>query len=146
MSPDCYFPTHNRVLSCQRGRWNMIGNRFDRNKPFFHIVASYVTQLVGCKELAVRGLYTSQSMNDILRTLNTISAPAGARSKDKVESLNLELNLVLGPKLQLFSEFVGDSIPIDIDDVAQEITGELGYIAIQIGRADGTVIIMNTAW
>src|SRR5262245_46497589 len=114
---------------------------FDRKKPFYPIVVSYISQLIGYKELAIRGMFAAQSMNDILSSLHTVGAATSGWSKDKLESLNRDINGTLGG-LQLRAEWLGDSLDVDVNGVAEEITGETGCLRDQMTRTASNVLIL----
>jgi hypothetical protein len=134
------------MLSTQRkendeGDVTMSWHPFDRDKPFYPLVVGYVCQLIGCRELGVRGIFGSASINDIKASLTGIGAPTFTWSKEKLDSLHIDLNMQLGP-MKLHSNFLGDSITVDIDVVANEITSVIGCLADQMIKAAENIFVL----
>ena len=111
-------------------------NHFDRGKPFYPLVMNYVTQLLGFKELAVRGLIgprkvTEEEFLDTPRDWNPARVDESIRGIEKL----------LGP-LELRSEFQGNRIIVDADEVAGEIADNHLYLLPFYIRAAGSLLVL----
>lgn len=78
-------------------------NHFDRGKPFYPLVMTYISQLIGLKELLVRGLIgTRKTTNeDIARAAGHDANPSAPEvlneTRIKIESLLGPLELRVRP-------------------------------------------------
>ena len=116
-------------------------NHFDRGKPFYPLVMSYVIQLLGFKELAVRGF---MGPRDIRREdLQMVKHVQFNTTDQAAITSDLEILRKLSGPLELRSEFQGDRIIVDADNIAQELSGaDHEYILSFYIRAAGSIIIL----
>jgi hypothetical protein len=94
-------------------------NHFDRAKPFYPVVVNYVCQLVGFKELIVRGFLGSPSLDQAARAAAERVGAKGA-SPAELKTFAEQLQKLMGP-LEPRSEQQGGPITIDVDQIAQEL-------------------------
>lgn len=114
-------------------------NYFDRSKPFYPLVVLYVTELVGLKDLLCRGLigptrfdnFLSSSLRNIVKE---------TQDKDSPDFL-VKIKKLQGP-LELKSEFTGDSIEIDVNEIAKELVAEINYLAPYLLKSAGSLLIL----
>lgn len=112
-------------------------NSFDRGKLFYPLIMNYLTQLIGFKELALRGVAGSASMDIILEQLGgRLKKP-----KEQLEDLRKPLGELAGP-LQLRSESLDGNISVDIDEIAQEIANNGPYLLNFLMVSAGSVLIL----
>jgi len=117
-------------------------NHFDRGKPFYPLVMHYIIQLIGVKELAVRGTFRAQYpdsreiSHEIVKKLARIDDPTS-----QIEEASIQLSKLLGP-LELKSEFQGNHIIVDIDTVANEMATNLYYLLPYSLRAASHLLIL----
>jgi hypothetical protein len=124
-------------------------NHFDRGKPFYPLVMNYIVQLIGFKELAVRGVvrtqpYSGEILREIVKKLAGASAPDESMQEHtlkQVEEVTTQLSKLLGP-LELRSEFQGNRISIDIDAIANELATNFNYLLPYTLRAAGHLLIL----
>jgi len=115
-------------------------NHFDHGKPFYPLVINYVAQLVGFKELALRGLTGGQSLNDVFsRALMPGHAPVADEAV--MRELREGLAKFLGP-LQLKSEFTQNHVTIDTDELARELVSNFAYLSTVLMRSAGSLLIL----
>lgn len=114
---------------------------FDRAKPFYSLVMSYITQLFGVKELLVRGLIGPRKVNreEITRAANfphtdSTSSEYAEEARNKIEQL-------LGP-LELLSEFSRDHITVDPDEIARELVHNHAYLLPYYIRAAASLLVI----
>jgi len=112
-------------------------NSFDRGKPFYPLVISFLTQLLGFKELAVRGIVGRRSIDDVMSQLGGPTVI----SDQALASLRQSLEAVMGP-LELRSEFSANRIRVDVDETAREIAQNSAYLAEALLYALGAVFIL----
>jgi hypothetical protein len=113
------------------------GPKFDKGKPFYPLVMHYLTLLVGFKELAVRGVLGKPSLDAALEKIGGIKdAPAS-----QIDELRKDLSKLLGP-LELKSEFSGDHVIFDIDEVSREIAQNSSYLAEFLMQAAASVLVL----
>jgi hypothetical protein len=112
-------------------------NSFDRGKPFYPLVMSFLSQLLGFKELAVRGIVGHCSIDDVMSQLG---APTSV-SDQSLASLRQSLETVMGP-LELRSELSASHITVDVNEMAREISQNITYLAESIPYALGSVFIL----
>ncbi len=115
-------------------------NHFDRGKPFYPLVMNYLAQLIGVKELALRGITGPEGLEELVARIPALGAvPAG--SDAKVAEVRDGLRKLGGP-LQLRSEYQDSSITIDIDDIARDVVANHLYLLASTMRAAGGVLIL----
>lgn len=112
-------------------------NSFDRGKPFYPLVMNFLTQLLGFKELAIRGMVGRRSIDD---AMSQLGGPT-VISDQALASLRQSLEAVMGP-LELRSEFSANPIRVDVDDIAREIAQNSTYLADSLLYALGAVFIL----
>jgi len=115
-------------------------NHFDRGKPFYPLVMNYVAQLIGFKELALRGIVGSPTIDELVSRIKISGAPP-AGNATSAENLRSELEKLSGP-LQLASVYQGTAITIDIDQVAREIVQNHLYLAGSMMKSAGSLLIL----
>ena len=114
-------------------------NHFDRGKPFYPLVMHYLAQLIGFKELGLRGITGQQSLDDLAGRLPALAAP-GADEAKAVE-VREGLRKLSGP-LELRSEFQGGHITVDVDEIARDIVANSAYIAASTMLAAGSLLVL----
>jgi hypothetical protein len=115
-------------------------NHFDRSKPFYPLVMHYVAQLVGVKELCLRGLVGGASLADVLSRIPSVG-PVLDASAAAVQGVREGLRKLTGP-LQLRSEAQGNCITVDIDEVAREFVANPAYLLRFTFRAAGVLLVL----
>lgn len=118
---------------------------FDRCKPFYPLVMNYICQLIGMKELILRGMVGPRRIEEML----AIAVAREPRS-DPMQ-LRKQLEELAGP-LGLRSERLDDNVEVPIDEFAQELIANHIYLLPHFARAAGTVLMSaheiskNKAW
>ena len=110
---------------------------FDRAKPFYPLVTQYVAQLVGFKELAVRGRFGPP---DIEQTITNVTALSGKESADAAK-LAADLRILLGP-LQLRSSITAQPLVVPVDDIANELASNPQFSIAYCLLSAGSVLIL----
>jgi hypothetical protein len=101
-------------------------NHFDRAKPFYPLIIGYVLQWLGLKELISRAVLGPRAI-----------------PQDAVQlGLQPEFLRWLNGPLEMRSEFTGDRIGVDVDDIAREILHEHMYLLPFLLRASGSLLIL----
>ena len=110
---------------------------FDRAKPFYPLVTQYAAQLVGFKELAVRGVL---GRPDIEQTIRNVT---GLPRKESVDAANAAENLakILGP-LELRSSVFPMPLVVSVDDIANELASNLRSFFSYVLLSAGNVLIL----
>ena len=119
-------------------------NNFDRGKPFYPLVMNYVVQLIGFKEIAIRGAIGAQYLitEDIVRKVAGGDGIANVEQEaSKIEEVTKNLKKLLGP-LELRSEFQENHIMVEIDPIAKELAGNILYLAPYFLRAASNLLIL----
>ena len=115
-------------------------NYFDRSKPFYPLIMNYVVQLIGFKELALRGV--TGAPDALQTTLSSYRLHEQAeQDEEALEQLRGRLEELGGP-LQLRSEFQNGSIDVDVDEIAQEIVENHSYLLGNMVPAIGNIFIV----
>jgi hypothetical protein len=115
-------------------------NHFDRGKPFYPLVMYYLAQLIGVKELALRGIVGSGSLEELMDRIPALgTVPAG--SEAKVAEVRDGLREISGP-LELRSEYQDNFITIDIDDIARDVVTNSSYLLASMMRSAGGLLIL----
>ena len=115
-------------------------NHFDRGKPFYPLVMHYLAQLIGFKELALRGITGSEGFEALvgrIPALGSTSAGSHVRFQEALDGLRK----LTGP-LQLRSEYQDNHITIDIDDIARDIVANSSYLVASTMRPAGWLLIL----
>lgn len=115
-------------------------NHFNRGKPFYPLVINYLAQLIGFKELGLRGISGPESLEELMgRILAHVPVPAGTEAE--VAVLRERLQKLSGP-LQLRSEYQDNHITVDIDDIARDIVANSSYLVASRMRAASGILIL----
>ncbi|SMO60344.1 hypothetical protein [Gracilimonas mengyeensis] len=113
-------------------------NHFDRSKPFYPLVMSYLLQYHGLKELAVRGVLGRRNITDtVFEKAFPELQEASSEEKGKIQN---NLKTLLGP-LDLKTSH-GDRIKVEADQVAKEIKSNFNYLLPHVIRSTGSLIIL----
>ncbi len=115
-------------------------NHFDRSKPFYPLVMNYVVQLLGFKELAIRGVTGPREFLDVVKQIPALGQIPPGREADAA-AVHDNLRKLMGP-LQLRSEFLDATIEVDVDEMAREVTSNSHYLAGQLMRSAGSLLIL----
>lgn len=118
-------------------------NNFNRGKPFYPLVMNYLIQLIGFKELALRGLTGTPEVEDLLQSMLRrfpLEGEKGVTAEEAVAKLREDLAKAAGP-LQLRSEGQDDPISVDIDEIAQELAENSSYLIRSVLPAAGVIFI-----
>ena len=120
-------------------------NSFDRGKPFYPLVMNYLTQLIGFKELALRGVIGAPALDSALKQLG--GTPEA--SKEQLSELQSQLSELAAP-LNLRCESSDGYLTVDIDEIARDITQNSTYLAEFLMKSAGSVLILafelSEAW
>jgi hypothetical protein len=119
-------------------------NHFDRSKPFYPVVVNYVVQLIGFKELALRGVTgpTGTSEDMPRSTLHRFAIEYGdAEDEEALENLRRNLAELSGP-LELRSEFQEGQVTVDVDEVARDLFENHAYVLEGQLSAAGSIFIV----
>ncbi len=115
-------------------------NHFDRGKPFYPLLTSYMSQLVGFKELAIRGFAGGRDLEEVLAKAVARGALSVSSEEESAQTRS-SLNALMGP-LQLRSEYQKDRITVEVDLIAQELAHQGSYLLESQIAAAGTVFIL----
>ena len=115
-------------------------NYFDRGKPFYPLVMIYISQLLGLKELMVRGLIGPRKITDgdIARAA---ALEAGSAVPDVLSTLRTSIEKLLGP-LELRSEFNGNYIIVDADEFGRELVQNHAFLLPYYIRAASSLLVL----
>jgi len=110
---------------------------FDRGKPFYPLVMQYAMQLVGFKELAVRGAVGGP---DVKQAVNKVT---GLSDEQSADAANLAANLekLLGP-LELRSSVRVQPLLVPVDDIAKEVVSNVWFLGNYLLLSAGSVLIL----
>ena len=115
-------------------------NDFDRGKPFYPLVMHYLAQLIGFKELALRGIVGPANLEELAGRIPALATvPAG--SEGSIAEVREKLRELCGP-LELWSEYQNNHIRIDIDQIAREIAANISYLMASTMRSAGNLLIL----
>jgi hypothetical protein len=115
-------------------------NHFDRSKPFYPLVMHYLAQLIGVKELALRGIVGSRSPEELVDRIPALSAVPAA-SEPIATEVRQGLRKLSGP-LELRSEYQNNHITINIDDIARDVVANHSYLLASTMRSAGALLIL----
>ena len=115
-------------------------NHFDRGKPFYPLVMNYVVQIVGFKELALRGVTGPREFADVIKQIPALGQIPPGRESDAA-AVHDDLRKLMGP-VQLRSEFLDATIDVDVDEMAREVASNSNYLAAQLMRSAGSLLIL----
>jgi hypothetical protein len=119
-------------------------NYFDRSKPFYPIVMNYIIQLIGYKELLVRGLVGPPDEDERLQLLLRKFPRAreeAEQNKEGLDKLREQIEVLTGP-LKLVSVFQNNTITVEIDEMAQDVSENYLYLAWGMLPAIGNIFIV----
>jgi hypothetical protein len=114
-------------------------NNFNRAKPFYPIVMHYIIQLIGFKELAIRGLPNISQQLSI--NLPTSEIPQSHPLEEQIENLEKSLTKISGP-LQLHTVQSDTHIEIDIKKIATELSEHVQYLGNFMMASAASVLIL----
>lgn len=114
-------------------------NHFDRGKPFYPLVMHYLAQLIGFKELALRGIAGPGSLDELAARIPALAA-SGAHEAE-VGEVREGLRKLSGP-LGLRSEYQQSFITVDIGEIAREIVANHAYIAASTMLSAGALLVL----
>ena len=100
--------------------------KFDRSKPFYPIVMGYLMQVIGAKELALRGQVGPRPIDQMMAIINAKDLAAGQPLGDQ-EKLARNLIKISG-NLQLRSEVSLSPIEVDVDEIAEDVFDNHAYL------------------
>lgn len=110
---------------------------FDRGKPFYPLIMQYVIQLVGFKELGVRGLIGTPDVKQFIQKLTGI----GEENSADVATLSMKLAELLGP-LKLGSSVSTERLEVPADDIAKELVSNVQFLSKYFFLSAGNILIL----
>ncbi len=113
---------------------------FDRSKPFYPLVMNYTTQLLGFKELALRGVAGPREFADVVKQIPALGQIPPGKEADAA-TVHANLRKLMGP-LQLRSEYLNSTIDVDVDGMAREVAANSSYLASELMRSAGSLLIL----
>lgn len=129
-------------------------NFFDRNKPFYPLIMNYLVLFIGFKDLAARGVikelnkYSGENAGIDLDTLISVFLKKVSASETDTILLNQQhteissgLSKILGP-LELKSEFQGNHIKVEVDDIAKDVMNNMFWLSRSIMLSAGSLLIL----
>ncbi|MCC6503614.1 MAG: hypothetical protein IT362_10835 [Deltaproteobacteria bacterium] len=122
---------------------NVTEYQFDRAKPFYPLIMSYLVQIHGIKYLAFRGNIVKIKMEEIFdRGISDIITLASTVVDEaQVDALRASINKLLGP-IELRSEFLNKYIEADIDSISKELSDNFHYILSYYFRAASSLLLL----
>lgn len=115
-------------------------NHFDRSKPFYPIVMNYLAQLLGFKELALIGVVGPRELSELISKIPALKTIPPDRHNDAKKVVDA-LTAIAGP-LQLRSELQGNTIDVDVHEMATEIAGNSTYLSSSLMKSAGSLLIV----
>ncbi len=129
-------------------------NNFDRSKPFYPLIMNYLVLLIGFKDLAGRGVIKElnkfSGANAGLHLTALTSAVLKRPSASEKDMMEVEqqlteiidvLSKILGP-LELKSEFKGNHIKVEVDDIANDLMNNASYLIRFTLLSGGSLLIL----
>ena len=114
-------------------------NYFDRGNPFYPLVMHFIVQLIGFKELAVRGVAGAQDVNALIaQVIGKVSIEG---HEHEAADVKRQLNKLIGP-LELKTEQDSNYITVDIDEIAKEIVSNFTYLSSFVMQSASNVLIL----
>lgn len=110
---------------------------FDRGKPFYPLVIQYVIQLVGFKDLAVRGVIGTQDVKQVINKITGISED----NSNIVAELSAKLTELLGP-LKLNYSVRTERLEVPADDIAKELASNIQFLSKYFFLSAGNMLIL----
>lgn len=110
---------------------------FDRSKPFYPLVMQYCIQLVGFKELTVRYVAGTSTLQEAICRVTRLSP------EQSTDAAGLAANLkkLLGP-LELCSSFRAEPLKVPVDDIAQEVGSNAVFLGSHLMLSAGSVLVL----
>src|SRR5262245_5084701 len=115
-------------------------HHFDRGKPFYPFVMTYVCQLVGVRELAIRGIAGPRHLDEMVQSAIARDCTAGIPQSEPM-FVREHLLKIYGP-IQLRSEILDKNIDIPDDVIAEEFTTNFSYLMPHVITAAGILLVM----
>jgi len=115
-------------------------NHFDRGKPFYPLVINYLVQLIGIKELPIRGIIGPESFESIVKRFFLLDT-VDDEGEEKIQKLRDMLSIATGP-LKLRSEFQGEPIIVDIDEIARDFADHHPHLLKYSMLSSGGLLIL----
>ena len=119
---------------------NFTINLFNKEKPFYPLIMHYLVQLIGFKELALRGLVGSLSLEEIVSRL--LALTQSLKDDPAVIDVRKSLKKLSGP-LELRSEVQNDHIEINIDEFSKDLQSNINYLATSVTSANSLLILAH---
>jgi hypothetical protein len=129
-------------------------NTFNRGKPFYPFIMNYLVLLIGFKYLAGRGVIKKlnklTSLNSGIRSyeliidnLKKLFAPGVDKIefKQRLAEISSGLSKILG-SLMIESEFQGNQIRIEVDDIANDLMNNAFYLIQFTMLSAGSLLIL----
>ena len=114
-------------------------NHFDRNKAFYPIIMHFLVQLIGFRELGLRGAIGSQDINSrISQVIGQVSIEGHEKEASQIVE---SLKKLLSP-LQLRTEQDDENIDIDIDEISKELASNYAYLSTFVMKSASNVLIL----
>jgi hypothetical protein len=111
-------------------------NNFDRAKPFYPLVTNYIVQLFSYKELAGWDLIGRKPLLAVID--DYVNSLQGSTSEKK--ELKKGMTDLFGP-LQLRSEFQGNYIEVEFEEMAKDFASNFNYLLPYFIRAAGILLV-----
>lgn len=111
-------------------------NSFDRGKPFYPLIMNYLVLLIGFKDLAGRGAINILKKKPFARK---IDVNLNALTSDG--EIISDISKIIGP-LDLKSEFQGNHIKVDIDEIANDLVNNVAWVIQFTMHAAGSLLIL----
>ena len=129
-------------------------NTFNRGKPFYPFIMNYLVLLIGFKDLAGRGVIKKlnklTSLNSgihsyelIIDNLKKLFAPGVGKIEleQRLAEISSGLSKRLG-SLMIESEFRGNQIRIEVDDIANDLMNNAFYLIQFTMLSAGSLLIL----
>lgn len=122
-------------------------NFFDRSKPFYPLIMNYVIFLIGFKEVALRGVIKELEMKSgetaepYLPVIKKNILHKLSASEKEIVKIEQQLSKLLGP-LELKSEFQGNYIKVEVDDIAEDLCHNVLYLIKFTMNYPGSLLIL----
>jgi hypothetical protein len=129
-------------------------NHFDRGKLFYPLVMNYLVLLIGFKDIAARGVInelgkrsSSGRSTDIITLVTSVidslrfQATSEKQLKNNLSEIRKGVEKVFGP-LGLKSEFQGNYIQVNVEEIAYEIMQNSTYLITFLMRSAGSLLIL----
>lgn len=101
---------------------------------------NYLVHLLGFRELALLSVTGPRELSELTDTVPALKAIPPGRQDDAKKIVD-DLKALAGP-LQLRSEFQGNTIDVDVREMATEIAGNANYLASSLMKSAGNLLIV----